>query len=101
MLSNLSELMQKSPVIELFEEVQGGLMWSNDHEMAHNHPILLVARSSWEGSVKLNLPEPVHDVSYCLADSALELFKVVRRGSMWSNNPELAHNHPILLITPV
>ena len=45
--------------------------------------------------MKSNLPEPVHDVSLYLVDFALELFKVVRRGSMWSNDPELAHNHPI------
>ena len=71
-------------------------MRSNHPELEHNHPTLIVPPGGGavgEGSVRSNLPELVHNVSQCRVGSALELFKEVRRGSMWSNDPELARMH--------
>ena len=129
-----------SSVMEIFEEVQGGSMWSNQRTTTR-HSLFPRWRFSWGrfspsasrlsvgllpssspsrlsvgGSTSLTLPQlhagggAVREgsvLNLCkrahtfLVSSAMEMFEEVQGGSMWSNHPEPAHNHPTLLVPPV
>ena len=107
--------------MEMFEEVRRGSMRSNHPELAHNHPTHHVPLVEVElGKAQCCRTSPnsckralhtllaLHssvlrrfDVVRCDRTSvgfAMEMFEEVRHGSMRSNYPELAHNHPTHLV---